>query len=127
MLERGYGRILNMGSFAWKRPIPSSSAYSCSKAAVRVFTKALAAEIDSDRYPDVLINELLAGVFRTRMSETGDDPMDAYPHARFVASLPANGPTGETFVRSELLVEDVGLRTRLRRFVSRVSSGLAPA
>lgn len=124
MLERGHGRIVNVGTFAWRRPIPGSSAYSASKAAVRAFTKALAAEIDRERYPDVLVNELLPGVFRSRMSETGQDPAEAYPHARFVASLPAGGPTGETFVRSELFVEDEGLRARARRFLSRVSRGV---
>jgi NAD(P)-dependent dehydrogenase (short-subunit alcohol dehydrogenase family) len=128
MLERGHGRILNLGSFAWKRPIPGSSAYAASKAAVRAFTKALAAEIDRERYPDVLINEFLPGVYRTRMSEVGEDPSEAYRHARFVASLPANGPHGEAFVRSELFVEEQeGLRGRLRRLVSRaMGARIAP-
>ncbi len=120
MLERGHGRILNMGSFAWLHPIPASSAYAASKGAVRAFTKALAAEIDRQRYPDVLVNELLAGVYRTRMSETGDHPDDAYRHASFVASLPANGPHGEIFLRSELYFEETGLRARARRLASRI-------
>jgi hypothetical protein len=84
----------------------------------------LAAEIDRSRYPDVLVNELLPGIFRTRMSESGDDPKDVYPHARFVAGLPRNGPTGKTYLRSELYIEDHGLRARLRRFIGRVSGGL---
>lgn len=120
MLERGHGRILNIGSFAWRGPIVGASAYSTSKAAVPVLTKSLAVEIDRARYPDVLVNELLPGVFRTRMSESGEDPMDAYPHARAVASLPSGGPTGETFVRSEIFVEYVGIRAKLRRIASRL-------
>jgi NAD(P)-dependent dehydrogenase (short-subunit alcohol dehydrogenase family) len=123
MLERGHGRIINIGSFAWKRPIPASSAYSASKGAVTSFTKALAAEIDRSRYPDVLINELLPGVYRTQMSEIGEDPVEAYAHARFVASLPPHGPTGASFVRSRLYVEETGVRARLRRWVSRLASG----
>jgi NAD(P)-dependent dehydrogenase (short-subunit alcohol dehydrogenase family) len=118
MLERGHGRIINMGSFAWRQPIPKSSAYSASKGAVRALTKALAVEIDRSRYPDVLINELLPGIYRTRMSETGEDPSEAYPHARFVASLPPHGPNGESFVGSRLHVEETGIRARLRRWVS---------
>ncbi len=122
MLDRGYGRIINMGSFAWKGPIPASSGYSASKGAVSAFTKALASEIDRHVCPDVLVNELLAGVYRTRMSETGDDPADAYPHARTVASLPSGGPHGEIFLRSEIFREDSGgLRGRLKRIL-----GLAP-
>jgi len=127
MLERGHGRIVNMGSFAWLRPIPASSAYAASKGAVRAFTKALAAEIDRKRYPDVLVNELLPGVYRTRMSDTGEDPGDAYRHARFVASLPAKGPSGESFLRSELTVDDTGLRARAKRMVSRLLRGRPPA
>jgi NAD(P)-dependent dehydrogenase (short-subunit alcohol dehydrogenase family) len=128
MLEHGYGRILNIGSFAWKGAIPKSSAYAASKGAVSALTRSIAAEIDRQRYPDVLVNELLPGVFRTRMSDEGLDPAEAYPHARFVASLPAGGPHGQTFVRSELYVEyPPGLRTRARRLLSRLSGGLLPA
>ncbi len=115
MLARGYGRIINMGSFAWKGPAPASSAYCASKAAVTVFTAALASEVDRARHPDVLVNELLAGVFRTRMSDTGDDPAEAYTHARTVASLPSGGPHGRIFLRSEVFVEAHGLRARLMR------------
>ncbi len=119
MLERGYGRILNLGSFAWRQPIPHSSAYAASKGAVRALSRAIASEVDRSRYPDVLVNELIAGVFRTRMSDTGADPMEGYQHARTVASLPAGGPHGETFARSEVFVEDPpGLRERLRNLVT---------
>jgi 3-oxoacyl-[acyl-carrier protein] reductase len=120
MLERGYGRIINLGSLAWRGPIPKSSAYSASKGAVGPLTRALAAEIDTARYPDVLINELLPGIVKTRMSETGEEPAEIYRHARFVASLPRNGPTGKTFLQSALYVENRGLRARLSRFVRRL-------
>ena len=124
MLERGFGRIVNLGSFAWKSPVPNSSAYSASKGAVSALTKALAAEIDRDRYPDVLINELIPGAVRTRMSEIGENPVDVYPHARFVVNLPRNGSTGRTFVQSALHVETRGLRARLKSFVGRASGRL---
>lgn len=120
MLERGHGRILNIGTFAWRGPIAGASAYSVSKAAVPPLTKALAAEIDRERYPDVLVNELLPGVFRTRMTDHGEDPMDAYRHARVLASLPAGGPTGMTFLRSEIFVEYVGIRAKLRRIAAKL-------
>ncbi len=120
MLERGYGRIINLGSFAWKGPGPASSAYCASKAAVTVFSAALASEIDRARYPDVLVNELLAGVFRTRMSESGEDPSEAYPHARTVAGLPAGGPHGQIFLRSEVFREERGPLARLKRIAGRL-------
>ncbi len=123
MLERGYGRIINLGSFAWRKPIPNSSAYSTSKGAVRPLTRAIASEIDRSRYPNVLVNELIPGMVKTRMSETGEDPMDIYSHARFVAELPSGGPTGKTFVQSRLHIEDYGIRARLKRLISKYTGG----
>lgn len=120
MLERGYGRVLNMGSFAWKGPIPAASAYSASKAAVTVLTQSIVTEIDPVRYPDVLVNELLAGQFVTGMSTVGEDPSAAYPHARAVASLPKGGPTGEIFLRSEIYSErSSGLFSRIKGLAGR--------
>ena len=46
MMERGYGRIINLGSFAGRGVVPGSSAYSVSKAAVTSLTKALGVEIN---------------------------------------------------------------------------------
>lgn len=126
MLARGYGRIINLGSMAWLGPIPASTAYSTSKAAVMAFTRALATEIDRGRYPDVLVNELLPGIVKTRMSDDGIAPAQVYPHARHVAALPAGGPTGQVFLQSTLLVEKPRLRVRLRRLLSRATLGLVP-
>lgn len=120
MLDRGYGRIINVGSLAWRAPIPASSAYSASKAALRALTMGIASEIDRERYPNVLVNELLPGVFKTAMSEEGEDPMTVYEHARTLASLPSGGPTGITFMKSEIYVSDPGLRARAKKVISRL-------
>lgn len=119
MLERGFGRIVNLGSFAWRGPIPKASAYSVSKAAVGPLCKAIACEIDRSRWPDVLVNQLVPGIVRTRMSESGEEPEAIYPHVRFVAGLPRGGPTGETFLQSALYVEHLGRRERLKRMLRR--------
>jgi 3-oxoacyl-[acyl-carrier protein] reductase len=121
MLERGYGRIINVGTLAWRSPIPASSAYAASKAAVRVLTVALAGEIDRARYPDVLVNELLPGIIRTRMSDDGQDPASVYAYARNLASLPRNGPTGTTFLQGDVYVENQGLRAKLGRLLRRMT------
>ena len=115
MLRRGFGRIINVGSFAGKHPIPDSSAYSTSKAALRSLTKALASEIDREKFPNVLVNEFVPIPVKTSMSSNGADPMAVYPHAKFVVGLPADGPTGRIFKGSVLHIEDYGLRARLRR------------
>ncbi len=127
MLERGFGRIINVGTFAWLGPIANSSAYSASKAAIRPFTKSIALEIDRSRFPDVLVNEFIPGEFRTGMSERGEDPSAAYPHLKVVVSLPSGGPTGETFFRSDMLRESVGRRQRVMQLVSKLTLGLVKA
>jgi NAD(P)-dependent dehydrogenase (short-subunit alcohol dehydrogenase family) len=123
MLARGFGRVINVGSFAWRGPIPASSAYSASKAAVSVLTRCIALEIDRSAHPDVLVNELMPGVRRTRMSEQGADPMDVYPYARHLATLPPGGPHGATFDQGHLVVEAQGLRDRARSWLGRLSAG----
>lgn len=124
MLERGFGRILNVGTFAWLGAIPSSSAYSASKGAIRPFTKALASEIDRGRYPDVLINEFIPGEYKTGMSDKGEDPSAVYPHARFVAGLPKGGSCGETYFKSDLLRDAPGRRERIKSLVGKLTFGI---
>jgi hypothetical protein len=83
-------------------------------------TKALAAEVDRQLYPDVLINELVPGMVKTGMSEVGEHPDTVYVHAKAMATLPAGGPSGKTFDQGMLHIEDYGMRARLRRFVGKV-------
>ncbi len=123
MLERGFGRVLNVGSFAYRGPIADSSSYSASKAAVAVLTRCIALEIDRAVHPNVLVNEFMPGATRTRMSSAGGEPEDVYQYARNVATLPASGPHGSVFVRGELLVEDKP-RTGLRRLAHGVARRL---
>jgi NAD(P)-dependent dehydrogenase (short-subunit alcohol dehydrogenase family) len=120
MMGRRYGRVINVGSFAGQAPIPGASAYSVSKAALNCLTKAVAAEIDRNIYPDILVNELVPGGVRTSMSATGDDPKEVYPHARFLVDLPPGGPTGRIFIKSELFHEDYGIRARIRRKIAKI-------
>jgi NAD(P)-dependent dehydrogenase (short-subunit alcohol dehydrogenase family) len=120
MMEKGYGRIINLGSFAGRGPVPGSSAYSVSKAGVMCLTKALAVEIDRTRYPNILVNELVPGGVKTGMHNDGDDPMVIYPHARILVDLPSGGPTGRIFIKSELFDEDYGLRATIRRKLAKL-------
>lgn len=45
MLERGYGRIVNVGSIAGEVGLPFFGAYATSKAGVKIFTQTLAMEV----------------------------------------------------------------------------------
>lgn len=76
MIEKGFGRIYNLGSFAGISPIANSSAYSCSKAGLGALTKSIARDVET-RHPDIdiEIHEWIPGHLNTRMSDyTGLDP-----------------------------------------------------
>lgn len=77
MVRTGQGRIVNVASFADIAPIAASSAYSVSKGAARVFTRAVVADL-GDRFPGIVITEWLPGRLATRMGVAdGLDPATA--------------------------------------------------
>ncbi len=84
MVERGAGRILNVSTFADLSPIPLSSAYSVSKGAARILTRALVADL-GDRFPDIVINDWMPGMLATGMGIA--DGLDPAKAARWGAAL----------------------------------------
>jgi NAD(P)-dependent dehydrogenase (short-subunit alcohol dehydrogenase family) len=66
MTSRGVGRILNVATFADLNPLPASSAYSVSKGAARILTRAMIADL-ADRFPDIVIGDWMPGMLQTRM------------------------------------------------------------
>jgi len=66
MLERGYGRIVNIASLSTFVALYEVAAYSASKAAVASLTKSLAIEWGSR---GVAVNAIAPGVFRTPLNE----------------------------------------------------------
>jgi NAD(P)-dependent dehydrogenase (short-subunit alcohol dehydrogenase family) len=66
MLERGYGRIINIASLASFVALSEVAAYSASKAAVASLTKSLAIEWAPR---GVCVNAIAPGVFRTDLNE----------------------------------------------------------
>jgi NAD(P)-dependent dehydrogenase (short-subunit alcohol dehydrogenase family) len=65
MLERGYGRMINIGSLASFVALYEVAAYSASKAAVASLTKSLAIEWAT---AGVCVNAIIPGVFRTDLN-----------------------------------------------------------
>lgn len=121
MLQRGFGRVVNVGSFAYLGPIPRASLYSTSKGALSALTRSIAVEIDHARYPDVLVNELMPGIFRTRMTpDQGEEPSVAFGYLQPVVTLDRGGPHGRIFEKG-VLHEPVagGLKARAVRLVKR--------
>ena len=66
MLERGYGRIVNIASVASFVGLYEVAAYAASKAGVAALTRALAVEWGSR---GVLVNAIAPGVFRTPLNQ----------------------------------------------------------
>jgi NAD(P)-dependent dehydrogenase (short-subunit alcohol dehydrogenase family) len=69
MIGTGHGRILNVASMADIAPLPGSAAYSVSKGAARIFSRAVVADL-ADRFPGIVISDWLPGMLATRMGVT---------------------------------------------------------
>ncbi len=68
MLERRYGRIVNVASIAGKEGNPTLIPYSSTKAGVIALTKALAKEVAGKG--DITVNSISPAVVRTKILET---------------------------------------------------------
>jgi NAD(P)-dependent dehydrogenase (short-subunit alcohol dehydrogenase family) len=86
MLERGYGRIINIASLTTFVSMMEVAAYAASKAAVGALTKSLAIEWSKR---GVLVNAITPGVFRTDLNTAlldtprGAELLARTPMARF--------------------------------------------
>jgi len=92
MMERNDGRIVIVGSLADLTPEPGASAYCASRAASRVIVRSLATEIDPERFPNVLINEVNYDAYDAAAPES------FYRSVKGVVDLPAGGPTGRIYL-----------------------------
>jgi len=86
MIEKGYGRIVNIASVAGKEGNPNASHYSASKAGVIALTKSLAKELATK---GVLVNAVApaaaqTAMFATMKQEHLDYMLSKIPMARFV-------------------------------------------
>ena len=109
-LEVQGGKFLVMGSGAGRRPFPAGAGYSVAKAGVAMLVRCLAVEWRPLR---IAVNEIIPGPVRTAMAGgvLGDltglppdvrldwhkEPDDVAPLALFLAELPDDGPSGQTF------------------------------
>jgi len=114
MIERGFGRIVNVSSIAGLRPRPMSIAYAVSKAGMISLTKSLAEALASHNIrvnavaPGLIDTEIIAKVEQSRL----DDIITATPITRlgtpseiaevvcFLLSEQSSFMTGQTLVAS---------------------------
>ena len=94
MRSQNFGRIINLVSRAAEVGNNRNSSYNSSKAALWSVTRSAAVEnIDYD----ILINGMIPGPTKSGMMPQGQNPEVVYPSARWMATLPAGGPTGKVF------------------------------
>jgi NAD(P)-dependent dehydrogenase (short-subunit alcohol dehydrogenase family) len=119
MVERGYGRIINIASLASFVSLYQVAAYSASKSAVASLTKSLAIEWASR---GVCVNAIAPGVFRTALneklldgSERGREFLLRTPMKRFGKVEELAGAAvflasdAASYITGEVLVVDGGL------------------
>ena len=118
MIERGYGRIINIASLATFVGLYEVAAYSASKAAVASLTKSLAVEWGPH---GVCVNAIAPGLFRTQMNqslldgtERGREFLMRTPMKRFGKVEELAGAAiylasdAASFVNGEIIVVDGG-------------------
>lgn len=117
MAETGVGRIVNVSTFADLAPIPCSSAYSVSKGAARIFSKALVADL-ADRFPDIVISTWIPGALNTAMGiPAGIDPAAAARWGAELALWHDRSLNGATFAGDRETLEPRSLRRRIKEAV----------
>lgn len=79
MIERGYGRIVNIASIAGKEGNPNAGAYSTAKAGVIGLTKSLAKEVATK---GVIVNAVTPAVIATEILQQLTDEHIAYMTSR---------------------------------------------
>ncbi len=109
MLERGYGRIINIGSLSTYVGFHEVAAYAASKAGVAALTRSLAVEWSSK---GVLVNAIAPGIFRTALNA---GLLDGTPRGKELLMRTPMGRFGKT---EELIGAAVYLSSDSASFVT---------
>jgi NAD(P)-dependent dehydrogenase (short-subunit alcohol dehydrogenase family) len=117
MAPRGVGRILNVASMADIDPLPCSAAYSVSKGAATILTRAMVADL-GDRFPGIVIGDWLPGMLQTSMGiPDGLNPETAAKWGGKLAQMNDPGLNGAVFEMGAELLPHRGLRGKIKDFL----------
>ena len=117
MTATGAGRIINVTTFADLGPLPGSSAYSVSKGAGKIFTRALVADLH-DRFPDIVVSDWIPGELATQMGKPdGIPPEVAAKWGADLALWHDRSLTGTLFDRNIEFLPPVSLKGRLKNLL----------
>lgn len=113
MVARGHGRIVNVASFAGRKPTHLSSAYSVSKGAALILTQAMVTDL-GDRFPDIVINDWVPGALNTSMGIPDGIPVEqAASWGVSLAMLRDRDLNGVTFLGDREQVPPQSFKRRL--------------
>ena len=113
MIRTGQGRIINITSFAGDNPTHLSAAYSVSKGAGRILTKAMLRDI-GDRFPRIVISDWIPGALNTNMGHaSGHSPDVAAEWGATLALWHDPSLNGITFVENRELLPQLSLKRRI--------------
>ncbi|SFO08104.1 NADP-dependent 3-hydroxy acid dehydrogenase YdfG [Roseovarius lutimaris] len=114
MVEAGFGRIMNVSTFADIAPLPASSGYAVSKGAARILTRAMIADL-ADRFPDIVINDWMPGMLATRMGVAhGLDPAQSAKWGATLALWHDPVLTGTVFEQNREILPPRGIKGRVK-------------
>jgi NAD(P)-dependent dehydrogenase (short-subunit alcohol dehydrogenase family) len=113
-VRSGFGRILNVATFADLNPLPTAAAYSTSKGAARILSRALVADL-ADRFPDIVITDWMPGMLATDMGiPDGLPPAVSAGWGVELALWHDPSLTGATFEQNIEILPTQGVKSRLK-------------
>ncbi|MDJ0823410.1 MAG: SDR family oxidoreductase [Paracoccaceae bacterium] len=117
MVQTGRGRVLNVATFADITPLPTASAYSVSKGAARILTRALIADL-ADRFPGIVISDWMPGMLRTGMGiPDGLAPKTAAKWGVELALRCDPDLTGSVFEMDREILPPRGMKGRIKDLI----------